>query len=258
MGETTAIPTNPQNPGQVLACAGVLELALAEHGPVLSRFVTENNRVLFQLALAPHQVQELVKKLAECPTTLGEDDSVTLGPPFHLRLDWWLEKGAGQAVPKTWAGGVRPRSFFPAYQKASCQAATKPPRDWWEILDESLESASPGLDPREFTHALDTGFSTYETKLKTATYPLVQLLALIGLQRFRPRSENRNTFSYFIWCDALVPQVAALVFAGHVMVGQAKGFVFQLRARDQENRYKAFSFAGEKGGNYEQPNPYQV
>lgn len=245
MMPATALPVDPRNPGQVLACCGVLELLQRLAGPVRSWFQLADPPC-FYLEAGEGTVRSAVEKLKSCPVACGDDDTLTLLEPLSLRLDWWTERSAGAIVPKTWAGGVRPRSFFPAYQQA-LQPETHKPSEWWDALV-SLDSASPGLDPREYTHTLDTGFSSYDLKIRSSTYVYVQVLALIGLQRFRPTPEARHTFSYALWQDPLLPAVAALAFAGQSPLGRGVGFAFRLRARDQENRYKAFSFATKKGG----------
>lgn len=247
MSAQTVLPVDPKNPGQVLACGGLLELLLRCHGPVFSFFHLADPPS-FTLHASETQIIDAVNQLVQCPVEAHDDDSLTLGPPFDLRLDWWLERAAGALVPKTWAGGVRPKSFFPAYQKA-LRPAEHPPATWWDVLVDQVGSASPGLDPREFTHTLDTGFSAYDAGLKTATFIYVQMLAFLGLQRFRPAGEARGFFSYTLWQAPLLPSVAALTFSGQSPVGAGPRFWFRLRARDQENRYKAFSFAERKGGN---------
>ena len=42
------------------------------------------------------------------------------------------------------------------------------------------------FDPRRFASALDTGFSVDTQGMETPAHPAVELLALIGLQRFHP------------------------------------------------------------------------
>lgn len=246
MAEALVFPLDPRNPGQVFACCGILELLFRLEGPKPSWFQLKEP-ASFQVEASQQAVREALENLKRCQVAYGDDDSVTLLSPFHLRLDWWTERAAGTPVPKTWAGGVRPRSFFPPYQQA-LSPFQDAPETWFEVTSSSLGSASPCLDPREFTHNLDTGFSTYSLHLPTASFVYVQVLALVGLQRFRPQPQNRHTFSYYLWQVPMLPQVAALVFAGHLPLGSGAGFSFRLRARDQENRYKAFSYATKKGG----------
>lgn len=246
MTPQTALPVDPHNPGQVLACCGLIELLARHAKPVASSFDLDGGP-RFLVALTEIDLVNALDALAHCNVSNGDDDSLSLGQPFDLRLDWWLDKGEGVPVPKTWAGGVKPATFFRPYQ-----AALKPRTDnlhqWWRVSD-FLGSASPGLDPREFTHSLDTGFSLYDTEVNAGTFPYVNILAFIGLQRFRPNPDQRGVFSYTLWQKRVLPSVAALTFAGHSTVGAGPSFLFRLRSRDQKNRYKAFSFAEKKGGN---------
>jgi CRISPR-associated protein Csx14 len=72
-----------------------------------------------------------------------------------------------------------------------------------------------GFDPGPAWNALDTGFSPNEQGLEVESSPAVELLAAVGLQRFRPiMNEDRDGFDYFTWHNALPPSVAAAAMAG--------------------------------------------
>ncbi|MGC8917672.1 MAG: hypothetical protein ACP5NF_11920 [Thermoanaerobaculum sp.] len=244
------LPVDPSNPGQVLACCGLVELVSRVHGPTASRFQTSETPAFF-IHASRETVQDAVEALKTCPVEFLDDDRLHLDGPFDLRLDWWHDKAHGASVPKTWAGGVRPKTFFPPYQKA-LEPRKQDPAAWWD-LKLKLDSASPCLDPREFVHSLDTGFSPYEVKASVWTFPYVEILAFIGVQRFRPASETatsetamRNAYSYYLWEHGLLPTVAALLFSGNINFGNHTRFIFRLRPRDQENRYKAWTFSHRK------------
>ncbi|MFN3412600.1 MAG: hypothetical protein ACK42L_00865, partial [Thermoanaerobaculum sp.] len=196
MNTVTTLPVDPQNPGQVLACCGLLELTSRLYGPVLSQF--QLAPPAFLVEIGEEQLRNVLRALQQCPVQAFAEDALILGEPFHLRLDWWLEKKTAKPVPKTWAGGQRPLPFFRAYQKA-LKPDELPVARWWDSRSSGVEAASFCFDPREFTHSLDTGFSTYDLKVKAETFVMVELLAFIGLQRFRPAAENRVSFSYLLW-----------------------------------------------------------
>ena len=62
--------------------------------------------------------------------------------------------------------------------------------------------------------------------------PLFELLAFVGLQRFRPmrvRSENR--FRYSLWFDCLVPELAAAAACGLLELPNSSVFEFRLLYR---------------------------
>lgn len=245
MNTITTMPVDPRNPGQVLACCGLLELASRLHGPVWSQFQREPPA--FSVELGEQGLRQVLHDLQRCQVRADTEEALLLGSPFQLRLDWWLEKKAAKPVPKTWAGGQKPLPFFKAYQRA-LNPDQIPIERWWDETAAGVEAASFCFDPREFTHSLDTGFSTYDLKVTAETLVMVELLAFIGLQRFRPAPENRVRFSYVLWPLPLRPVVAAFAFSGVFPVAKGWRFSFRLRSRDQEDRYKAFSYATLKGG----------
>ncbi len=245
MRKVTELPVDPYNPGQVLACCGLLELVSRRHGPILSHFHWDRCST-FVLEVQEKDLAHVLKELKRCSVEALAEDALFLGEPFHLRLDWWLEKKAANRVPKTWAGGQKPLPFFQAYRRALREDETGVAR-LWDESSAGVGAKSFCFDPREFTHSLDTGFSAYDLKVDTETFVAVELLAFVGLQRFRPAPEKRGSFSYVLWQRPLRPVVAAFAFAGLFPV-KGTAFLFRLRSRDQEDRYKAFSYATLKGG----------
>jgi CRISPR-associated protein Csb3 len=116
---------------------------------------------------------------------------------FSLDLDWW--RGADEAVPKTWAGLQEVHKVARAAQDALSAAG-----ETTSILDHACVLRLPAeyrrartgrndavepfyFDARRFGHALDVGFSLDAIGADTVAHPAVELLALIGLQRFRPK-----------------------------------------------------------------------
>jgi CRISPR-associated protein Csx14 len=106
------------------------------------------------------------------------------------------------------------------------------------------------FDAARFAHALDAGFSldVQEKNLRATASPVTELLALIGLQRFRPELVRDWTFDYFTWHEPLDAAVAAAVTSGAVPMARTKRYRFRLRFRDNQKRYKAFGFATAMGG----------
>jgi CRISPR-associated protein Csb3 len=97
------------------------------------------------------------------------------------------------------------------------------------------------FDTRRFTNALHVGFSLDVHEMDTVAHPAVELLCLVGLQRFRPASSDKGrTHHYGVWGVPLPPSVASSVVGGGVAPPGCRTYRFAMLARDAQNRYKAF------------------
>ena len=142
---------------------------------------------------------------------------------------------------KTWAGRQGVLSIAQAmHEKLPVTTSER-------ILDEGIAMKAPYyFDSRRFAHALDAGFSLDEQKMKVVAYPAVELLALIGLQRFRPAvTDDRWTFCYHTWSYPLMPSPASAVCSGAIGGGREQ-YHFRVRFRDDQKRFKAFTRATPK------------
>jgi CRISPR-associated protein Csx14 len=70
--------------------------------------------------------------------------------------------------------------------------------------------------------------------MEADAFPAVELLALIGLQRFRPARRD-DVFSYHIWRDPLCLSAAPAAVAG--IAFSWRRYTFEARRRDHKNRY---------------------
>jgi CRISPR-associated protein Csb3 len=124
------------------------------------------------------------------------------------------------------------------------------PKEYCKGKSDYKKSVEPFyFDARRFVHPLDTGFSLDKQDAETIAYPAVELLCLIGLQRFRPAATPMKwSFDYWPWPWPLTPPVAAAVFSGFSPVPGRQTHRFRLRFRDDQKRYKAFDFAISVGG----------
>ena len=179
---------------------------------------------------------------------------VIFGPPFSLTLDWWQSED--EETPKTWSAqqeihriaaaaraGLEGHSNVCALLDWSC--VLRPTAEYRKTENEEEKKVEPFyFDARRYVHALDTGFSLDKQKIETIAHPAVELLALVGLQRFRPvAGEARGILDYFVWTSPLPPLVASAVAAGAVPHPDARRYYSRLRYRDNQRRYKAFSRA---------------
>lgn len=177
-----------------------------------------------------------------------------LGEPFNFRLDWWVSE---EAYLKTWTGRQELQRIVEAMQAAILEI--KDAEDMFDFgspLREASTQSEAGkrrarvkkvepfyFDARRFTHRLDMGFSLDELKAESIAYPLVELLSLIGLQRFRPARKRTDEFEYILWDHPLGVASASSVFCGAFHFPGSLAYKFRLRHRDDKKLYKGFSFS---------------
>ena len=99
-----------------------------------------------------------------------------------------------------------------------------------------------GFDPSSSWLALDVGWSPNEQKVEVGTAPAVELLAAIGLQRFRPTRVSKDEFvyEYSAWNIALNPLIAQAVCAGQWTPARTQTYRFAIVKRGS---YKGFERA---------------
>ena len=216
------------------------------------------NKSSEQMAPGERVGEELAQKDKERLKDLGQKarkGSLFVGEPFFLTLDWWQNED--DVVPKTWAGLQEIHKIARAAQAAlsaipadagsafdyECVMVTPP--EYMTGKNKEPGTVEPFyFDARRFAHALDAGFSLDVQNAETVAHPAVELLCLIGLQRFRPSAADRKwTFSYRAWSRPLSAPVAAGVVCGAVPLADAQEYRFDLYFRDDQKRYKAFGFS---------------
>lgn len=239
------------NPGQFLACCGLLELASRISGDAVAWFADS----CFRLAHCPI---DLVQQFVRAPVVtdggdgaapsgegeteeLGKSPPVRFASPFRLRLDWWTDASAVRAGFKTWAGGQTVIGFVDGMRKridADCDVGPG-------LFRQTVAIRQPKplyFDARlSRLTAIDAGFST--ERFTTAFSPATELLALVGLQRFRPMAvEPRERYTFMSWADPLPVAVAAAVAHGLVPCLASQRYQFPLVVRTG-GKYKAFGTA---------------
>jgi CRISPR-associated protein Csx14 len=102
-----------------------------------------------------------------------------------------------------------------------------------------------GFDSVAAWSALDLGFSPNDQEMPVHSSPASELLAAIGIQRFRPVvSDDRQTISYATWSIPVGPIVAATM-AGLVVSGGGLTYEAPVISRGQ---YAALGHAKPKQG----------
>ncbi len=91
------------------------------------------------------------------------------------------------------------------------------------------------LDPRGVVDPIHVGFSPDSLRkgakggidMRVATYPLCELLAVIGLEYTRPERLDGRLFAYSVWDRMLPPSLARAALGGHLSFGRVRRFVVE-------------------------------
>ena len=267
--ESIRVKVDLTNPGQFFACCGLFELANrlkpgAEAWFDQDKFLIACDSTLIQVlnslvgctltnTMSPEQharFEELESwTVAKRKSNRAEDEykeldklrreaPIVLEEPFNITLDWFADAYAGGSRFKTWAGRQSVLDISTAMKVALN------PTTWRDEACLSFSASECGL-PFNFDSdlggqggAIDIGFSfdplagSELTRIKTSARPALELLAFIGLQRFRPteiKSENR--FLYTAWSRPLPIQVAMPAACGAMPVAGARRYEFKLLYR---------------------------
>ena len=256
------IPVNPTNPGQFLACCGLLELAdqlwqgaegwFEKEGTEFCISHQDKDISLFELLVGAKNIQLQITEDKDNDETEEDSEldiqSIQIVSPMNLVLDWWSDKSL-----KTWAGSMNATKIFLAMCKAIEPNNKDPLNQAGVVYDADQKSTKKQkarepfyLDARRGANAwsLDVGFSTDAIKtsqnLSTVAYPVVESMALVGLQRARPISTDKiRTFDYYIWSIPLSVTVIPIAVSGHI--NDQTRFRFENSFRTTQKKHKAFN-----------------
>ncbi len=240
------------NPGQFFACCGLLELAdhlwPGAEGAFSSDGRTFNirgddTRTLYDLlgaisscqissTLTDDEIERLRSMLNKKKTTLTEDElrekaalntkwrveRLRLHEPFDFWIDWWTDDAGGGSRFKTWAGKQLVLDIVKSMQEPLSDDSLKSCENG-DCLSWSVgEKAIPFYFDSNFgsqSSSLDVGFSLDSLKISLRVRPLIELLTLVALQRFRPLFDKEsNVYRFQAWTDYLPPLLAAAAVAG--------------------------------------------
>ncbi len=268
------ITVDLQNPAEFLACCGLLELAhrlwpgaearfegdgfeLTAHADALS--VPDILSALLEapelvaMRVVPSKTSKREKPVEPTGNGTVEKDQVSgdtddkgkvnpilLSGELNLRLDWWADKRGGGSAFKSWAGQQSSESIVAALTQEVGAALSK---DGVDFFKHRLPlSGRFGFDPSSSWLALDVGWSPNEQKVEVGTAPAVELLAAIGLQRFRPMRASKDEFvyDYSAWNIFLNPPVAQAVCGGQWKPSGTRTYRFAIVKRGS---YKGFERA---------------
>lgn len=238
---TIRVRVDPSNPGQFLACCGLLELADRVWPGAEGRFAEKDFLVAcdgtFRELLAillmdpPEEVTQLGGTLEVKPLIAPLRFSLDGGATTALTLDAWMtikvEKKdvvtAANPPWNFWSGNQKSRQIWLALRATLAQQLQA-------VTDEQLQdlfnqrvllSGRFGFDPGAAWNALDVGFSPNEQGMEVASSAAVEMLAAVGLQRFRPVvAPDRQSFVYATWGASVGPAAAAAASAGLARFGR--------------------------------------
>lgn len=259
------------NPGQFLACCGLLELAdrhwngaegwfefspgtfwivpiQAERGANASDLVDAMiqcemvntmtaDQVRRREALGTMKKRERSREMEEEKWSLDRswrEAAMMLRKPFNLRIDWWLDGQNGGSRLKTWAGQQSVIEIARNMRQMIRNERYQriPSEDW--LFHVGGEGVSFHFDSDLGSQAsnLDIGFSLDPLGISPRIRPLVELAAFVGLQRFRPAiRRDRGTYTYTAWSFPLSPSVAAAAVRGCPRMPGNRSYEFPLRFR---------------------------
>lgn len=245
------IDVDPTNPGQFFACCGLLELADRLTGKAQGWFEKDKGEFAIN---AETDLETLTQKIIRAPLDAWDKTDkaspLSLGEPFHIRMDWWKVRERGVDGLKTWAGPMNVFRIAQAMQESIPQKSKLA-----EIFDFDKVVRDPNdpkkkkkvepfyFDARRGTnaHSRDVGFSLNDLKMMTAiAYPSVEFLCLVGLQRARPVPlQQARHYRYHTWGKPLSPVLLPPAVMGIINPTRCYKFESWFRDGDQK-KYKAF------------------
>jgi CRISPR-associated protein Csx14 len=247
-----SVPFDPTNPGQFYACCALIDLFDLSGARVQSRFrVSDHHPRTAEFELRSEQQMDLSLLLSEIRIASFEaiNHPEKAVKPIRLSLargdillDWWFDPFRIKTVSiKCWAGQVTTERLM-----AELLPMIDPAADIKVLFQvPRMMKTRFGVDPRSAWNSLDIGYSPNEHNQDTTTYPLVELLAAIGLQGFRPNSQTRSSVMYSVWKNWL-PRVPARRAATIGWPGlSCRSYQFSIEKRGQS--YKYFTFATPNG-----------
>jgi CRISPR-associated protein Csx14 len=247
------IQVDPSNPGQFFACCGLLELADRLWGSAEGWFdarafsIDCKGNLQDSLALLvmdpperllkypPERLEKLDEGLPVKPIIAPLRFTFDGGASCPLTINAWTQVRIENKKPAVvsnppwnfWSGN---QTSFGIWSDLRLALATQLPLLKGDTAEDILSRRLPltgrfGFDPGAAWNALDVGFSPNTQKMPVASSPATEMLAAIGIQRFRPvLSDDRNSFLYSTWGQPLIPAVAAAAASSLVLVAPAKRF----------------------------------
>ncbi len=243
------------NPGQFFACCGLLELADRLWPGAEGWFESGEFSISCDGTLGELLEKMIAAELKQVDPTDDMSSPMILSDPFDLYIDWWTDCLSDGIQLKVWAGSMRNVRIARAMQKA---LTISDPQHLFEYATVVYDPDSPSkkVEPFYFdsrrglsARSRDIGFAPDALKMQTMAYPAVEILCLLGIQRFRPLpTKRRRFFIYYAWFEPLPPQIASVVCNGTVSIRAMHGYQFENGFRTDQKKHKSFLPANRIGG----------
>ncbi|KKL04912.1 hypothetical protein LCGC14_2611320 [marine sediment metagenome] len=243
---TMAIIVNLRNPGQFYACCGLLELAYRLWGVEACGWFDSTRFCLHVSERSQDDVNQQLMDLLRMMTFVAtdEDDSgspilVGIGDGCTYRVDWWTKTIYWKGSLRTWGRGTSYNLMTESHREGLKAEDIVSGFDLTAKMTSRLS-----VDPRASWTAIDAGFSPNDQNFTVATFPLVEFLAGIGLQRNRPAPDKRQRWCYTAW---KTPLPSPLISTAKQVLpsSQTVLYRFEIASRGQMARYFTHSTEGE-------------
>ncbi len=267
MSEPIKVAVDPTNPGQFFACCGLLELADRLWPGAEGWFERDS----FYLRTTGSLRQTLICLILDPPNALlTVCDSLPVKPIVALlaltfdgdatsrfEINFWVKivtkSGKVEAVAappwNMWSGNQKTHtSIWPALRDAlRIQLVGDKDQRLDPLTDKQLDNlfrqTRPltgrfGFDSTAAWNAQDVGFSPNDQGMAVESSPATELLAAVGLQRFRPVIDN-GVVQYQLWNNPASPAIAAAFTCGGIQHSGTR-YRFEIVNRGQ---YSAFGKA---------------
>lgn len=218
--------------------------------PEVKAMLGDSTKVTKQSGGQTEAEPEIAPSQNERNDRAGKTDPLHLSGNLRLSLDWWIDPtrrrrkdDESAATPlKLWAGQQTSRGIVQALVKEVKEYLGCDETD--PLWHSTPLSGRFGFDPSAAWVALDVGWSPNEQGIKVGTSAAIELLAAIGLQRFRPREAPDGDFEYLYtaWSVPLAPVVAQAACSGACRSPGDRTFRFRIVKRGS---YKGFDQATE-------------
>jgi len=243
------------NPGQFFACCGLLELADrlwpgAEGWFDQQMFNIQGHSNECNLTTLLTKLS--TTKVAQLDTSDNSASPLVLEAFGGLRLDWWKKGETAKRQPidigttkplMTWSGSQRGPRIFRLFQETLSNVNIADPFNQpIAVCDPQASRPDKAIAPFYFDSrrdgtSQDIGFSPDENDVSVECYPTVEILALIGIQRFRPRIDDNTdprSFIYTAWSVQLPAVVAAFAAKSAIPIAAIGSYRFAKTSRGGE------------------------
>jgi CRISPR-associated protein Csb3 len=228
-------PTDPLSSSSTTAASLIDRLRSCRLENTMTPEQIERRGVLSAMGKTQLAAQDVLEQEKKSLDKLWREAPLVLRDPFHLLLDWFTDERAGGDTFKTWAGQQSVIDIARDLKAAVDGAAWNEPQLDWLFARTSCEGLPFNFDADLGANGSDrdVGFSFDPLKsLHVRIRPLVELLAFVGLQRFRPcKPGKENRYRFSLWFDPLVPPLAGAAASGLLGSPSARTFEFRLLYR---------------------------